>query len=119
MSDTIPTTFANYFANWNITLPPDAVATRSRGELRQTGWFIRYQWHEENNDLCLDFYASHRMTNDRHVRIHRDGMLEHLPAYQDMMVHNPAIPGDKERAQREYDEYNRRVAEELREKGWS
>ncbi len=119
MADTIPTAFATYFANWNITLPQDAVAARSAGELRQAGWFIRYQWHEEDTDLYLDFYASHRMTNDRHVRIHEDGTLEYLPAYLDMMVHNPAIPGDKERAQREYDAYNRGVGQELRKKGWS
>jgi len=32
----------------------------------------------------LDYYASHRMTNDRHIRLREDGSEEHLPMVSTM-----------------------------------
>lgn len=118
MSETIAAVFAAYFERWGITLPDEAVIAHSRGELRQAGWFIRYLWDTTDGELYLDLYATHRMTNDRHLRIHVDGRIEQLPAYQDMIIHNPTIPGDEERARQEYAAYNQSIRDALRAKGW-
>ena len=46
----------------------------------QAGWAISYVFGED----YLDYYAEHRMTNPRHVRIHAEGLCESLEAPQDM-----------------------------------
>ena len=109
----IERTFARTFDNWGMSLPPDATALRRPGKIVQAGWIIRYVFGEDH----LDYYAVHRMTNPRHVRIHSDGRRESLEAPSEMY----ATPrGADERAQQkareDFYEYNRRVHAELRAK---
>ena len=110
--------FAEYFANWSIELPEEAIATRNRGKIRKAGWIVQYLFGREADREYLDFYASHRMTNDRHVRMWEDGQVESLESYQEMLVYKSEKPGDKERAEREYREHNQRVGEILKRKGF-
>ena len=110
----IEMTFAKTFETWDIKLPPDAVEQKRPGSIRKAGWNIRYVFGENS----LDYYATHRMTNDRHVRIHSDGRSEYLEAPQDFFV----LPkdGDEEaiaKAKEEYYARNRAVYRKLKEKG--
>ncbi len=110
----IEAAFAEIFANWDIQLPHDAVSQKQSGEIAQRGWWIRYVLRED----YLDYYAEHRMTNPRHVRIHSDGRIEHLEAPMDGYV----VPGDADessrlRAEEEFYANNRRIYAKLREKG--
>ena len=112
--DMIASVLAKTFKNWNIELPPDAMTTRQAGTIKQAGWIIRYVFGPD----YLDYYASHRMTNDRHVRIHSDGRTEGLEAPQDMYV----VPGNADEATRskakaDFQECNRAVHQKLKEKG--
>ena len=106
--------FADIFATWDIRLPPDAVTLRQPGKISQRGWAIRYVFGEDH----LDYYADHRMTNPRHVRIHSDGRIEHLEAPREMY----SIAGDADertrlQAKENFYAYNRRVYAKLRAKG--
>jgi hypothetical protein len=48
-------------------------------------------------------YASHRMTNDRHVRIDELGETEDLPAYRDMIIYpDNATKSQKNQTQQRY-----------------
>ena len=111
--------FAEYFSNWSILLPVDAVATRQPGRIQEKGWVIEYLFGVDGDDEYLDFYASHRMTNDRHERIHANGRIEVLEAPREFLVY----PGDadeaaRERIKEEHYAHNRAVHERLREKGF-
>lgn len=111
--------FAEYFENWNITLPSEAVEKRVLGKIQSRGWTIQYQFGSNDSGEFLDFYASHRMTNDRHVRIYETGEVEYLPAFQDFMVYPANASEDQKRQiEAEYHEHNRTVDEELRRKGF-
>ena len=110
--------FTEYFANWSIELPEEAIATRNRGEIRKAGWIVQYLFGREASREYLDFYASHRMTNDRHVRIWEDGQVKSLESYQEMLIYKSEKPEDKERAEHEYREHNQRVSEILKKKGF-
>lgn len=57
--------FAEYFSNWNILLPVDAVATRQPGRIQEKGWVIEYLFGVDGDDEYLDFYASHRHAPQR------------------------------------------------------
>lgn len=110
----IEAVFAEYFGNWDIRLPPDAISLKQPGKIMKSGWIIRYVF----GDGYLDFYAVHRMTNPRHVRIHSDGRCEWLEAAKDWY----SYPGDadestRRQAEEEYYAYNKRVYSELRAKG--
>ena len=116
---TIARLFAEYFAHWQITLPPEDVAGRRRGQASGSGWRITYLFGADERGEYLDFYATHRMTNERHERIYADGHSESLPAPLPFMVFPAnATPEDKERIQREYYEHNREIGALLRAKGF-
>jgi hypothetical protein len=71
--------FAESFAFWDICLPHDEVVLRRRGKILKAGWAIWYLFGSDGKGEYLDYYASHPMTNDRHVRIYADGREENLP----------------------------------------
>ena len=46
-------------------------------------------WHlfgSDDRGGYLEYYASHRMTDDRHVRLREDGSVEHLPAMRIFLI---------------------------------
>ena len=110
----IDAVFAKTFDSWDICLPPDATTLKLPGKINRKGWMIRYVFSED----YMDYYAEHRMTNPRHVRVHSDGRSESLKAPQDMYV----VPGDadesvRQRAKENFHAYNREVYAELKAKG--
>ena len=110
----IDTTFAKIFNSWNIHLPPDAIKLKLPGKITKAGWSIRYVFGED----YLDYYAVHRMTNPRHVRIHSSGQYESLESPREMFV----IPSDADestcqQAVEDFHAYNQRVHSELKAKG--
>ena len=110
----IERSFARTFDNWGITLPPDATSLRRPGKIVQAGWIIRYVFGED----YLDYYAAHRMTNPRHVRIHSDGRRESLEAPREMyVVSRGADESARKQAKEDFRAYNRRVHAELKAKG--
>jgi hypothetical protein len=109
--------FAAYFKNWSIRLPPEALRGHRPGELRAHGWFIQYQFGTSERGTFLDFYAKHRMTNDRHLRIHESGETEDLPAIWNMIIYPVnATKKQEEQANRECQQHNAAVAKEIERK---
>jgi hypothetical protein len=78
--------FARIFATWGITLPDEDVAARRRGTIIHQGWTIDYVFGSNADGEHVDYYAHHRMTNDRHARIHEDGRVTSLPALPDAFL---------------------------------
>jgi ribonuclease HII len=105
--------FAEYFANWGIRLPEGGVKLKEPGVIHQAGWTIRYVFGSDAAGSYLEFYATHRMTNDRRVRIYSSGETKGLEALETMYGYDPKIPGDQERAVRENRRRNTRVTKEL------
>jgi hypothetical protein len=111
--------FAKYFERWEITLPADAIKDRRPGRVQSQGWTVQYQFGSYEQDEFLDFYATHRMTNDRHVRIYASGEIEPLSAYLDFIIYpKDASEEQKKQVDREYRKYNEQVEEELKRKGF-
>ena len=113
----IETQFNRDFAHWDIVLPPDDIINKRSGKICKRGWIIRYLFGSNQNGEYLDYYASHRMTNDRHVRIYANGESEQLPAISGSRASSQDPQKDKELEQ-EFYEKNRRVAEMLSQKGF-
>ena len=114
----IADTFNDYFSTWAIHVPPSEIRPGARDSFAQDGWGINYVVDtDDNGDLYLEFYATHRMTDDRHVLISSSGEMTHLDAITGMYMYDPKVAGDRERASRRNTERNRRVAEELERKG--
>jgi hypothetical protein len=110
--------FAAEFEPWNIELPESDVAEKRRGEIRKAGWAIQYQFGSDAGREYLDYYAIHRMTNDRHVRLYADGTTVLLPALPDLRPAS-ADPAEDARLQAEYDAEVRRISALLRDKGFT
>ncbi len=110
--------FNAYFAHFDIRIGPDEVVVGARREIRQRGWRILLKIVPDDSGLpSLEFYATHRMTNDRHVRIWADGHEQHLDAIEELYAYDPKVPGAQETAHEAYLKHNRRVAEQLRASG--
>ena len=109
--------FARDFSHWGIMLPTENVRERRRGKIVAAGWAIMYLFGSNERGEYLDYYASHRMTNDRHVRIYESGQVESLPTISTMRLIS-RDPEEDARLEAEYREEQRRVARILDEKGF-
>ena len=96
-------------------MPLEESKTKRAGKI--AGWNIEFG--SEGDNEYLDFYATHRMTNDRHVRIHSNGQVEGLETPQDFMVYpKEADEAEKAKIKEEYYAHNRAIGKRLREKGF-
>ncbi|MEH2366293.1 hypothetical protein [Nostoc sp.] len=112
--------FDNGFLHWKITLPSEALETQQSGEIFMAGWHVQYQFGKNEHGQFLDYYASHRMTDDSHVRIYESGESESLPSMQSFYFSSEdATEEEKQKAEQEYYAYNRKIQEELKRKGFS
>lgn len=76
----IESCFNSIFSNWKISLPRDDCYNRRCGKLVKSGWVIFYLFGKDDTGEYLDYYASHRMTDDSHARIRANGHYESLPS---------------------------------------
>lgn len=110
--------FNAYFKAWDIVLPPEDIAQRRRGKIVRAGWAIWYLFDTDAKGDYLDFYATHRMTDDRHVRIYATGEVDDsLPRIESVRRGSPD-PEENRRLQSEFDARNQAVAERLAAKGF-
>ena len=77
--------FNKHFERWGIALQPDADQQCPRGTIVSRSWTVKYCFGKDQDGKFLDYYAAHRMTNDRHLRIRDNGDVEGLPAYPDAL----------------------------------
>lgn len=109
--------FNRTFAPWAIELSPSDLAPGRTGFISSQGWAIWFLLGADEGGRFLDYYAAHRMTNDRHVRIRPNGALESLPAISTMRFLS-ADPEENARLGRDFVRHNRQVNALLREKGF-
>jgi hypothetical protein len=70
--------FDRNFKYWDIPFPQEFLERRIKGVIRHRGWCISYIFGKNKKGEYLEFYASHRMTNDRHLRIYESGKVQGL-----------------------------------------
>ncbi len=111
--------FNQRFERWEIALPPEALESDQASFLRHQGWNIWVRAGEEDGRQYLDYYASHRMSGDSHIRLFADGERESLPTIQTFYVlPKDGDPEKKHQARDELYAHNREVQRLLEEKGF-
>ncbi|MDQ1305994.1 MAG: hypothetical protein QG671_1826 [Actinomycetota bacterium] len=104
--------FDAYFDRFNIRITAEDVVVGIRRTIRQDGWAITYRVDPDTAGLpTLEFYATHRMTNDRHVVISADGSFDHLDAIKEYLI----IAGPDSAA--EFHAHNDNIEDRLRSRG--
>lgn len=109
--------FAERFEHWSIAIPAADVQARRAGHIQQLGWLIQYCFGTSERGEYLDYYATHRMAGDSHVRHYADGGHEELEALQSGMPWSPD-PREAAEYERAHYERNRQIAEQLVAKGF-
>jgi hypothetical protein len=115
--NSIQSNFEHDFRLWAIRLPDEDLALRQRGKIVESGWAIWYLFGSDEKGEYLDYYASHRMTDDSHVRLYADGDKEQLPTLGGLRL----ASADPERAailEAEYFAENQQIAALLEAKGF-
>ncbi len=109
--------FNESFEAWSIELPKEAVENRQRGKIVKNGWTIWYLFDTDEAGEYLDYYASHRMTNDRHVRLYAAGNSKGLNSYWSVrrILDDPE---EDKLLENEFWEHNECVSRELEAKGF-
>ena len=113
--------FDRAFAQWGIELPVDAMSPGVVWLIVQRGWTIwtRFDIGAGDGREHLDYYAMHRMTNDRHVRMYGDGEEEDLPAMaESYVIPQDAAVAEQEEVRDKHFAYNQAVEKLLEEKGF-
>lgn len=116
--DRVAAVFHEQFANWGLELPAAILRKRRSGFIQSQGWLIQYAFGRNRFGEYVDYYASHRMTNDRHVRLYVSGRRQHLAALASMYP-TSEDPKKAARAEAAYLRRNRRIARSLVDKGFS
>ena len=112
--------FNERFSPWDIELPKEAVGSGKSGAISGQGWIIWFLFGSEGGREYLDYYASHRMTDDGHVRIYADGERESLPSLSTWFGHRrDATPEEIEQARTEFDARNQAIRKMLEAKGFN
>jgi hypothetical protein len=106
------------FANWGLEIPPEALASREPGFIQAAGWLIQFAFGRDSRGEYLDYYASHRMTDDFHVRLYETGRRQRLASIAGMYV-TSSDPGEARRLEAAYLRRNKRVARKLAAKGFN
>ena len=109
--------FRQAFQVWRIQLPRESVEKRQRGKIVEAGWTIWYEFGSDEDGEYLDYYASHRMTNDSHVRIYEDGRVELLESLWELRP-TSENPDENARLDDEFWKHNERVSRLMDEKGF-
>lgn len=110
--------FNNYFDTFPISIAVEDIVVGTRRTLRRDGWAITYRVDEDADGRpTLEFYATHRMTNDRHGVISADGQLENQDSIREMLIFYPKVPGSQDAAVEEFQTHNRAIEHHLRERG--
>jgi hypothetical protein len=87
--------FDKKYAAWGIALPDESLKDQARGSVSYNGWTINYQFGTEHGQRYLEYFASHRMTNDTLNRIYADGREEVLGYCQEFyLAGNPKAEQD-------------------------
>ncbi len=81
--------FAAEFRNWSLELPEGAEALGVGHVENSDGWSIQYRFGRNGEEVYMDVYARHRMTNARLYRYHHDGRSETLGLSADMFSGTP------------------------------
>ena len=120
MSGSVDQHIANFnkdFETWSIELPKEAVKNRQRGKIVKSGWTIWYLFGTDEAGDYLDYYASHRMTNDGHVRLYANGSFKVLSSYCSTRRVSDD-PEEDRRLENEFWEHNEHVSRELESKSF-
>jgi len=117
-SEMIAGLFAKRFMRWGITLPAEDLRSLTPGHIAKRGWLIQFCFGNDADGLYLDYYATHRMTGDSHVRLHENGTHKALESFQGLFV-TSADPGEAARLKTEFLRSNCKIMEELVGKGFS
>lgn len=110
--------FDNTFSSCRIVLPESALKDRRPGRITERGWSIRFLFGRDGRGEYMDYYASHAMLSDTHVRLYENGETIALPALEEFIM----CPGDtlehRRQTELETNERNSRVGQALRQKGF-
>lgn len=115
--ESIAEAFRRDFANWSLEIPVADLNARRAGFIHTQGWLIQYVFGQNRMGQYLDYYASHRMTTDSHVRLYANGRRQRLAVIAGMYFtsEDPQKAAELEAA---YYRRNRRIARVLAAKGF-
>jgi hypothetical protein len=117
--------FNKNFINWGIELPQNDIIERMNGFINKKGWLIQYCFGIEDGLEYLDYYSSHRMTSDEHIRIYENGKTKTLEYFWISYLTDCTDPEPiksqklKERGKEAFEKHNKEVAEILIKKGFN
>ena len=111
MIDKIKQVFDEEFESCNITLPEEDLIERRKGSIRKVGWIINYRFGIEAGNEYIEYFTTHRMTNDTLNRIYENGNRELVGYCQIFYAAND--PG----AERNYYVHNQKFYEKVKSSG--
>lgn len=101
MSPPAVDTFNRYFEPWGVHLPAPAADRRKDGTLSGHGWSVRWRWCDPPGSL--EFYARHRMTNERWAIVAPDGTLTYKELWDDIGFSDSAANAARDAAVKDSD----------------
>lgn len=109
--------FCKKFKLWNITIEEKDLFLGNRKVVPHREWILHWVMQQDEKGPYVEYYGINGRRGHLHGRIYDNGEEEELEVLREYIAYSPNIEGDKERSMRAFEEYNKRVMADLKEKG--
>ncbi len=108
--------FSKKFEPYRITIDEREVFVGNKKKIPQGEWVIRFIIEEDDKGVYLEYYGMNSRSIHMHGRIYTDGQEQMLDVLKEYIAYRPNVPGDRERGTQEFERYNAKVINMLKEK---
>ena len=109
--------FGKKFQPWKITIDEDDLFLGNKKVIPTRDWQLVWVMSQDDKGPYIEYYGINGHRGHLHGRIYDNGEEENLEVLKEYIAYSPNIPGDRERQTRNFENYNKRLMKELKEKG--
>jgi hypothetical protein len=110
--------FRHDFTNLGFEIPSADLQSRRAGFIHAKGWLVQYVFGRNRFGEFLDYYVTHRMASDSHVRLYANGRRQYLAVIVWLCPWSED-PREAARLEAAFTRKNRRIARSLVAKGFN
>lgn len=109
--------FGKKFQPWEITIDEDDLFLGNKKVIPTRDWQLVWVMSQDDKGPYIEYYGINGHRGHLHGRIYDNGEEENLEVLKEYIAYSPNIPGDRERQTRNFENYNKRLMKDLKEKG--
>lgn len=117
VNEEIRRAFANKYLKWGILLEDSLIDSAGAHVINKKEWEIRFIECNDEDGLCLEFYAISPEHPDEHFKIYQSGDMKTCETIKDGYSYNEYLPEQEKVEKQAFIEKNKKIYEYLKDTG--